>query len=99
VAIFEFNQQIKTEDINIDTGFAEKIIATELPGVLNWIIGGLDLLLVTNHLNPPPCCVAEVERIRIEVDPLSGWLDDRGYRRGKTTYITLKDAHLDFVGY
>jgi len=51
VAIIEFNQQVATQAK--DTDFAAKIVANELPGVLNWIIAGLDRLLLIGRLNPP----------------------------------------------
>jgi putative DNA primase/helicase len=94
-AVIEFHHQVKKEDK--DTGFAEKIIADELPGVLNWIIAGLDLLLQTGSLDPPPCCVEETEQIKREVDPVIGWVEERGYQCGKTAYITFKEAFADFV--
>jgi putative DNA primase/helicase len=94
-AIILFDQQIKAEDK--DTDFVEKIIANELPGVMNWIITvGLDSLLETRHLDPPPCCIAEMEQIRREVDPLSMWLVERDYQIGNTHWITVAEAYDDF---
>jgi len=96
LALIHFDQQIRPEDI--DTNFIANIIAHELPGVLNWIIQyGLDPLLETGRLDPPPCCVAEMERIRQEVDPLSAWLVARDYQRGTAHRITFNDAYKDFV--
>jgi len=94
-AIIVFDQQIKPEDI--DTCFVEKIVANELPGVLNWILTvGLERLLETNRLDPPQCCVEEMERLRKEVDPLSAWLMEKDYQLGATHWITVKEAHNDF---
>ena len=94
-AIIVFDQQIKPEDI--DTCFVEKIVANELPGVLNWILTvGLERLLETNRLDPPQCCEEEMERLRKEVDPLSTWLMEKDYQLGATHWITVKEAHNDF---
>ena len=56
----------KIADVKI--GFTDAIIANELPGVLNWILEGLDRLLQKGRLDPPACCVAEMNRLRVEVD-------------------------------
>ena len=93
-AIIHFDQQIIPD--KMDTGFAEKLIAEELPGVLNWIIAGLDRLLLTGRLAPPPCCVAEMEQIQKQVDPLSAWLEEWGRIPGDVHRITLKAAYDDF---
>jgi len=96
-AILEFDQQIPEH--NKDTDFAEKVIGSELSGVLNWLIGGLTRLIATGRLDPPPCCVEAMERIRIEVDPLSGWLEERGYYQGNSENILLKSAYCEFDQY
>ena len=94
-AVILFDQQIKSEDI--DTDFVEKIIADELPGVLNWIITvGLASLWETKNLNPPLCCIEEMERLRKEVDPVSAWLAEKGWIKGEAHWITMKDAQKDY---
>jgi putative DNA primase/helicase len=97
VAIIGFNQQVRAEDK--DTNFAEKIIASELPGVLNWIIGGLDELLKIGRLDPPPCCVEEMALLQTELDPLSAWLDEKVCYPGKNYRAAIKHAYLDFQEY
>lgn len=94
-AIVHFDQQISSEDI--DTGFIDNIIANELPGVLNWVIDGLDQLLMTGRLDAPACCVAEVEQLRTELDPLSAWLADRGYQKGDSNHFSIAEAYSNFV--
>ena len=95
VALVHFDQQIRPEDI--DTNFTENIIEDELPGVLNWVIGGLDELLRTGRLDPPPCCIEAMENLRTELDPLSAWLAEKGYQKGKTHHIKIKEAYPAFV--
>ena len=96
VALIGFEQRIKTEDI--ETGFAEQIIANELPGVLNWVLAaGLNQLRNTGRLDSPPSCVALMGRLRIEVDTLAAWLDDRRYSPGGSYSIPVKSAYPDFV--
>ena len=95
VALIGFEQRIAAEDI--ETGFAEQIIATELPGVLNWALAGLNQLRNTGRLDPPSSCVALMGKLRIEVDTLSAWLDDRRYSPGGSNTIPVKGAYPDFV--
>ena len=94
-AVVEFDQQIASQDIK--GGFVENIIENELPGVLNWIINGLDRLLKKGRLDAPQCCVEAMDRIRTELDPLSEWLAARGYQRGKSMNILVREAYPDFV--
>jgi putative DNA primase/helicase len=96
-AIIKFDRVVAARDK--DTDFAEKIIAHELPGVLNWLIAGLKRLLKTRRLDTPPCCVAEMEQIRSDVDPLCGWLDEVGYHLGNDVSISVKSAFTAFCDY
>jgi putative DNA primase/helicase len=96
-AIIEFGVQISPEDK--DTNFAEKIMANELPGILNWIIAGLDRLLKTGRLDPPQCCVEDMERMRKEFDPLSAWLESKGRVPGDAHWTTLKTAYEGFTDF
>ncbi len=90
-AIIYFDQQIRSEDK--DTDFAAKVIATELPGILNWIIDGLDELLLTGRLDPPACCVEEVTQLRTELDPLSSWLASNDLQKGHSHFIKVGTAY------
>jgi putative DNA primase/helicase len=94
-AVIMFEQRMKESDIK--TGFAEQIMANELPGVLNWILGGLNHLLKTGRLDPPAGYLAEMDRLRVEVDSLSAWLDERRYLPGKAEKVAVKGAYKDFV--
>lgn len=94
-AIILFDQQIKGEDI--DTGFIEKIIETELPGVMNWIINdGLAQLLKTGRLDPPQCCIEDMAKMQREFDPVSAWLAEIGWCKGESHWIVIKDAIKDY---
>jgi putative DNA primase/helicase len=97
VAIVPFDQQIRPEDI--DTNFTENIMANELPGVLNWVIAGLDQLLLTHRLDQPPCCKEAMEKIRNENDPLAGWLEERRRCPGDAHDLAVQDVSDDFVYY
>jgi putative DNA primase/helicase len=97
VAIIEFDRQVASQAKDIN--FAEKIIATELPGVLNWIIDGLQRLHSTGRLDPPQCCIASMDQIRKDNDPLAEWLEERQYYVGTENFVTVKDAYKNFAEY
>ena len=97
VAIIEFDQQIAPD--KKDTDFAEKLIADERPGILNWIIGGLTQLIAVGRLDPPPCCVEAMDRIRKESDPLARWLEDQQYHVGSSCSIAVDVAYDRFSDY
>jgi len=94
LAIILFDQQIETADVQI--GFTDAIIANELPGVLNWILEGLDRLLQKGRLDPPACCVAEMELMKVEVDQVSSWLDEKYYQKGDSETVSVKSVYPDF---
>jgi putative DNA primase/helicase len=94
-AVIMFEQRMKESDIK--TGFAEQIIETELPGVLNWVLGGLDHLLKTGRLDAPASYLVEMDRLRVEIDSLSAWLDARQYLPGNSKKVAVKNAYKDFV--
>jgi len=96
-AIIEFDQQVAPQAK--DTDFAEKIIANELPGVLNWIIDGLTQLNAAGRLDAPACCVEAMDKIREENDPLAGWLGEKEYSVGNQDSIKIKDAYENFKEY
>jgi putative DNA primase/helicase len=95
VAIIEFDQKIAANEI--DTNFVVNMIATERPGILNWIIAGLDQLLKTGRLDPPQCCVERMEQMREEHDPISSWLAINRYYPGNSESVTVKSAYSNFV--
>jgi len=94
VAIIAFDQ--KLGDTDIKTGFTEEIIMNELPGVLNWILDGLDRLRNKGRLDPPACCIAEMERMKVEVDQVSSWLDEKHYQKGDSETVSVKSVYPDF---
>ena len=96
-AFIEFPNVVSQKET--DTGYAQRIIAGELSGVLNWIIAGLGRLLDKGKLEPPTSVAAVMERVRIENDPLSGWLAEKEYCVGNETYLTVKESYQSFSEY
>lgn len=62
-----------------DTNLSKKIVETELPGVLNWILEGLARLLKQNDFSPCTAADQALQRYRHESDTVSLWLEDASY--------------------
>ena len=60
---------------------ARSIINSELPGVLNWAVAGLERLLARGHFPPLPDRLAdEKKKARTSSNSVAGWLEDREVR-------------------
>jgi phage/plasmid-associated DNA primase len=63
------------------------------------MIDGLKRLIAKRRLAEPTECREAIERIRIETDPLAGWIDEKGYVPGDNENVALKGAYDKFVEY
>jgi putative DNA primase/helicase len=66
-----------------DTNLSKKIVETELPGVLNWILEGLERLLKQNDFSPCAAADQALQLYRHESDNISLWLEDSSYQVSK----------------
>ena len=75
-------------------GLAEMIIATELPGVLNWALAGLLRLLKRGHFDPVlPAEIKEAQTTaRRETNSVEAWFDDQAI--GWITDMTTFKSHV-----
>ncbi len=62
-----------------DTNLSKKIVETELPGVLNWILEGLARLLKQNDFSPCTAADQALQQYRHESNTVSLWLEDASY--------------------
>lgn len=69
---------------------AQQIIAEELPGIFNWVLKGLDRLLVNKRFSHSDSVQEIVAQFRRENDPVSMFLDETGYRSGTETFPLQK---------
>lgn len=76
VKMIEFPvSQYNNPNMNPDPKLSEKIIASELPGVMNWIIEGLREYRA-HGLGEPKAVTAAVKNHRTEVDPVAQFLSE-----------------------
>jgi putative DNA primase/helicase len=62
-----------------DTNLSKKIVETELPGVLNWILEGLARLLKQNDFSPCRAADQALQQYRHESNTVSLWIEDASY--------------------
>ena len=77
VQIVVFDQTIKIDEIDIN--LAEKIIETELPGILNWIILGSQRIIANRTFTQSPKSISELNRYIREQNPVSAYVEEFGY--------------------
>ena len=80
--LFRFDVQIPSE--RQDRTLADRLCATDLPGIFNWVIAGRDrLILNCGEFTPCPKMDGELESMRREVSacsyPARAYLESRGY--------------------
>ena len=74
--VIPFYQQFHDEDPNIDRQRANRLIERELPGIANWLLGGLRRLLQQNRFTDFAVCRSALEEHRIASDPVRQFVDE-----------------------
>ena len=82
-----------------DSELHTKIIETELSGVFNWVLEGLNRLLVQKRFSECDAAQRAVEQYKIESDSVQMFLNEHGYKVSVTNEIPLKDIFLDYRNY
>jgi len=83
------------QDKNLHT----KIIENELSGVFNWVLEGLNRLLVQQRFSECEAARRAVEQYKIESDSVLMFLNENGYRVSATNEIPLKDMFSEYRSY
>ncbi|KUG09390.1 DNA primase family protein [Solirubrum puertoriconensis] len=79
-----------------DTQLAAKIIATELSGVFNWVLAGLERLLQRQNFAEPAAVAAERDNYRKSSDSVRMFLDELQYVPDTDYKVSLKDMHREY---
>jgi putative DNA primase/helicase len=95
--IIPFDVTIKDEDQDIE--LSRKIIQTELPGVFNWVLAGLDRILQNKQFTKCEAVRQQLESYRKQSDSVAMFLEDESYQKSTTVYISLKEIHAHFKTY
>jgi len=92
---------IKIHEDRRDPQLARKIIESELAGVFNWALQGLERLLANGDFTPSETVERALETYRRESDSVAMFVDEEGYTpdREETDYESLKDLHKAYREY
>lgn len=92
---------VRVEKHKINPNLAREIVKDELPGVMNWVLKGLDRLLTQGALTECTASDREVDKYMIEGDTVAQWLEDEVWIEDKElkpkACIQLKDLHKDYL--
>lgn len=92
--ILPFNVTIPEKDQ--DPLLANKIIDNELPGVLTWVLKGLERLLENGKFSTSELVNREVQHFEQESDSVNVFLADNNYKPHPSEYVMLKDLYRDY---
>ncbi len=89
--IVPFEVTIKDEDQ--DKNLSTKIIDSELPGVFNWILRGMQRLLQNQGFTKSTIVEDEIRKFKRESDSVLNFIDEENYQKSTIMEISLKDLY------
>ncbi len=95
--IIPFRVTIKEEDQ--DRQLSQKILKTELPGVFNWVLGGMSRLLINKAFTQSSIVENEVKKFRRESDSVLCYIDENNYVKSIVEYTTLQNMYEEYRFY
>lgn len=72
---------------------SKQIIENELAGVFNWVLEGLNRLLVQRNFSHCEAAKIQVEQYRKESDSVQTWFDENGFQPNPNNYKLIKDIY------
>jgi putative DNA primase/helicase len=79
-----------------DKELAKRIIATELPGVFNWVLEGLQRVLIQRNFSPCELADRELADFKKTSDSVLMFLEENGYKPHPTEIKVLKSLYQDY---
>jgi putative DNA primase/helicase len=92
--IIPFDVTIPTEEQ--DKNLHTKIIEKELSGVFNWVLEGLNRLLVKKRFSDCNAAQQAVEQYKIESNSVQMFLNENEYKGSPTKYKLIKDLYPEY---
>lgn len=86
-------------DARQDRQLAQKIIDSELSGVFNWVITGLNRLLDQNAFTVSKLVEEELIKFKLESDSVRMFLEEGQYTPSPTDWESLKDLYTQYRAY
>ena len=82
-----------------DSNLHNKIIDTELSGVFNWVLDGLNRLLEQKRFSKCDAAQKAVDNYRIESDSSQMFMDESGYKVSAVNEISLDNLYSEYANY
>ncbi len=79
-----------------DVNLAKKIISTELSGVFNWVLQGLDRLLRNGGFTESALVEQQIEDFQTESDSVAMFLEEYGYQPSTTQFKIRKEVYQEY---
>ncbi len=95
--IIPFNVTIPEAEQDIH--LAEKIIATELSGVFNWVLYGLGRLLKNGGLTQSDLIKEQLDNYRRESDSVQMFIEENGYISSTSSYKKRQDIYYEYASF
>ena len=89
--------EVRIPEDEQDPDLAKKIIDSEMPGVLNFVIEGVKSLLVEGKFDIPKSVRSAVENFQKESDTVLTYMEENGYRPGTSETIPLQQMHFSYM--
>ena len=79
-----------------DPTLARRIIESELAGVFNWVLAGLQRLIAQGKFTESEAVKKEVEKYKKESDNVMLFLEEEAYEKSIDDYIPLKELYANY---
>ncbi len=79
-----------------DKNLASKIVSDELPGVLNWVLEGLNRITVNKAFTSSEIIRKQIEAYKNESDTAYLFLEEKGYVPGNEQTIPLREIYNEY---
>lgn len=95
--ILEFKVTIPEDER--DPNLAQKIIASDLPGIFNWVLDGLSRLLTNQGFTYSEAVEKALTNYKLNSDSVHLYMDEKGYEVGEDEKIDAYEIHHDYQEY
>ncbi len=94
--LIPFTETIADQDQ--DKELANRIIASELSGIFNWVLEGLDRLLAQRNFTQPKKMSEEIQSYQLESDDVLRFIQEDGWKPGSpgTRLLTIHEFYQDY---
>ena len=82
-----------------DKELSKKIIAIELSGVFNWVLDGLQRLLIQKNFTQSDAVNNQLQDYKKQSDSIILFLDDEGFEKSTDQFLQLKDLFQLYKAY